>query len=156
MKRLVLLLAACTGDPLGPVPEPLPGPVLRFVGVCERATMWRLMRDGRNLPPSGLWLFNDTDSLTFEPVPGVHTVEWSELDRDGITVQVGEARTDSLGAGRIVADCLSDEERVAERASAVRGAGTLGVERLRIHADAARPRGKRRGSSRRRRAPSRP
>jgi hypothetical protein len=105
----LLLLAACadvTAPPLAEAPTPELAPVLRFVGVCDRPAMWRLSLDDVNLPPSGIWLFRATDSLSFEAVAGIHTVEWSELGQDGWTAQIGKAETDSLGAARVVVTCL--------------------------------------------------
>jgi hypothetical protein len=81
--------------------------VLRFVGICDRPAVWRVSRDGLNLPPSGIWLFARTDSLDFAPTPGVHSVEWTELEADGSTVGTVQAtETDSSGTARVMATCL--------------------------------------------------
>jgi len=79
MVGAVVILTACTGDPLAP-PAPVPlEPALRFIGVCERPAVWRVSRDGLNFP-SGIWLFAQTDSLDFVPTSTVHSVEWIELE----------------------------------------------------------------------------
>jgi hypothetical protein len=108
---ILLFLVACTGTPMGPIepPPPPPEPVIRFVGTCPGAALWWLRVDGVNLPPTGIWLFSQTDSLDFPPQPDAERLDWAELDGAGWIIEGGWALLDSLGTVRVEAACVTPQ-----------------------------------------------
>lgn len=115
---IVLLgLVGCRGpavlEPAAPpAMEPPFQPGLRFVGACSRPAVWWLQRDGANLPPTGIWLFQATDSLDFPAVPGTKEMVWWELDPSTArALQYGIGTLDSLGVARVTAACVAEDSR---------------------------------------------
>jgi hypothetical protein len=104
---LVLALAGCAGitAPEPPVSEP-PAPALWFVGICDRPTIWWVVRDAADGPMSELLFMSRTDSVRYAPLHESTLVSWAELDGAGFPVAGGQAGTDSLGIGRIEGQCI--------------------------------------------------